>query len=153
MTDRDTMRQKLRIRPEDIAAASDFLASPDNRLMDGLFDVIDKYGGVDTINRDADAAGRLETRLARLRDERSPFLSGLDWLVEQRDAGAFVTLLEYRRSVLGSAADKRSEATYQDAEAILDEAQQLQAHLKAQDDAMNAMLDKILRLEAVIAKG
>ncbi len=106
MTDRDTMRQKLRIRPEDIAAASDFLASPDNRLMDGLFDVIDKYGGVDTINRDADAAGRLETRLARLRDERSPFLSGLDWLVEQRDAGAFVTLPEYRRSVLGVAADR-----------------------------------------------
>jgi hypothetical protein len=106
MTDRDTMRQKLRIRPEDIAAASDFLASPDNRLMDGLFDVIDKYGGVDTINRDADAAGRLETRLARLRDERSPFLSGLDWLVEQRDSGAFVTLPEYRRSVLGVAADR-----------------------------------------------
>ena len=105
MTDRDTMREQLRIRPEDIAAASDFLASPDNRLMDGLFDLIDKYGGVDVINRDADEAGRLATRLERLRDERSPFLSRLDWLAEQRDSGAFVTLPEYRRSVLGAAAD------------------------------------------------
>jgi len=104
MTDRETMRKRLRIRPEDIAAAGDFLASPDNRLMDGLFDLIDKYGGVDAINRDAAEAGRLEARLARLREERSPFLGGLDWLEEQRDSGAFVTLPEYRRSVLGAAA-------------------------------------------------
>ena len=72
MTDRDTMREQLRIRPEDAAAVSDFLASPDNRLMDGLFDLVDKYGGVDAINHAAEEAGRLETRLARLHEERSP---------------------------------------------------------------------------------
>ena len=60
---------------------------------------------MDAINRKADEAGRLETRLARLEDEGSPFLAGLEWLTEQRDAGAFVTLPEYRRSVLGAAAD------------------------------------------------
>ncbi len=105
MTHRETMREQLRIRPQDMAAVSDFLTSPDNRLMDGLFDLIDKYGGVDAINREADEAGRLETRLAYLRGERSPFLSGLDWLAEQRDSAAFVTLPEYRRSILGAGAD------------------------------------------------
>ena len=105
MTDRDTMRARLRIRPEDIASVSDFLASSDNRLMDGLFDLIDKYGGVAAINRAAGEASRLETRMARLREEHSPFLDGLDWLADQRDSGAFVTLPAYRRSVLGAAAD------------------------------------------------
>jgi len=105
MTARDAMRDQLKIRPADIAAVNDFLTSPDNRLMDGLFDLIDKYGGIDAINRTAREARRLETRLERLRAERSPFLDGLEWLAEQRDAGAFVTLPEYRRSILGPEAD------------------------------------------------
>jgi len=105
MTARDAMRDQLKIRPADVAAVNDFLTSPDNRLMDGLFDLIDKYGGIDAINRAAREARRFETRLERLRAERSPFLDGLEWLAEQRDAGAFVTLPEYRRSVLGPKAD------------------------------------------------
>jgi hypothetical protein len=105
VTDHDGMREQLRIRREDVDTVSDFLASPDNRLMEGLFDLIDKYGGVASINRAADEAGRLDTRLALLREEESPFLAGLDWLAEQRDAGAFVTLPEYRRGVLGAGAD------------------------------------------------
>ena len=105
MTARDAMRDQLKIRPADIAAVNDFFTSPDNRLMDGLFGLIDKYGGIDAINRAARDARRLETRLERLRAERSPFLDGLEWLAEQRDAGAFVTLPEYRRSILGPEAD------------------------------------------------
>ena len=42
--------------------------------------------------------------------------------------------------------------TYQDAEAIFAEAQQIQAHLEEQDEALNAMLDKILKLSEVIAE-
>jgi hypothetical protein len=105
MTARDALRDKLRIKPADLEAVNVVLASPDNRLVDGLLELVEKHGGVDKINRQADDAGRLETRLARLQDEGSPFLDGLAWLTAQRDAGAFVTLPEYRRSVLGDAAD------------------------------------------------
>ena len=42
--------------------------------------------------------------------------------------------------------------TYKDADATFHEAQQIQIHLKVQDDAMNAMLDKIERLEAALTK-
>jgi uncharacterized membrane protein len=44
------------------------------------------------------------------------------------------------QQVLGAAADKRADQTYRDAEAILHECQQIQAHLKAQDDALTAAL-------------
>ena len=105
MTDRDDMRARLRIEAADADAVNQFLASPDNPFVESLFDVLDKYGGVDQINGAADEAGKLETRLERLRDERSPYLAGVEWLAEQRDAGAFVTLAEYRRGVLGGDAD------------------------------------------------
>jgi hypothetical protein len=39
------------------------------------------------------------------------------------------------QNLLGKAADKRAEQTYKDAEAILHECLQIQAHLAAQDDA------------------
>ncbi len=42
--------------------------------------------------------------------------------------------------------------TYQDADATLHEAGQIQAHLQLQDDAMNALLAKVERLEAALAK-
>ena len=77
----------------------------DNPLVDALLDLIDRYGGVAAINRAAAENGRLETRLERLRDEGSPYLDDLAWLTEQRDRGAFVSLAEYRRRVLGDAAD------------------------------------------------
>ncbi len=105
MTTRDAMRNQLRIKPADLEAVNAVLAGPDNTLVDGLLELIEKYGGVAEINRKAHEAGLLETRLARLQDEASPFLAGLQWLTEQRDAGAFVSLPEYRRSVLGPEAD------------------------------------------------
>ena len=105
MTDRDDMRERLLIQAGDIAAVNAFLASPDNPFVNALLEVVDKYGGVEQINRAADQAGRLETRLERLRDEGSPYLADVEWLAAQRDAGAFVTLPDYRRAVLGPEAE------------------------------------------------
>jgi len=123
MTERDAMRERLRIKPADLETVSDVLASPDNRLVGGLLDLVEKHGGVDAINRQADDAGRLETRMARLQDEGSPFLVDLEWLAARRDAGAFVTLPEYRRSVVGPAADAR---TFDEARAVTLEISALQ---------------------------
>ncbi|MFA4964137.1 MAG: hypothetical protein WC709_00645 [Thermoleophilia bacterium] len=105
MSARSDLRDRLRIRAADVAAVSDYLTSPDNHLVDGLIDLVEKRGGVAEVNRQAASAGRLESRLLRLREDHSPFLADLEWLAEQRDAEAFVTLPEYRRSVLGTGAD------------------------------------------------
>ena len=105
MTARDDLRQRLGVSPDDVRVVNEFLTSPDNPLVDSLLEVVERYGGVEEINRKADEAGCLENRLTRLRAEGSPFLSGLEWLADRRDAGAFVTLPEYRRGVLGDTAD------------------------------------------------
>lgn len=51
------------------------------------------------------------------------------------------------QNVLARAADKRSEATYQDADAVLHEAVKLQEHLLAQDRVLASLTEKLARLE------
>jgi len=56
------------------------------------------------------------------------------------------------QAVLAKASDKRAQQTYDDAEAVLHEAQQIQNHLKAQDDALNQSLALLDQLIADLAK-
>ena len=46
------------------------------------------------------------------------------------------------QNIQGKAADKRSEQTYKDAEAILSECLQLQQHLQAQDTVLDDVVDQ-----------
>jgi len=50
------------------------------------------------------------------------------------------------QNVLAAAADKRSEATYNDADAVLHEAVKIQDHLAAQDKVLTALADKVAGL-------
>jgi hypothetical protein len=52
------------------------------------------------------------------------------------------------QNVLAAAADKRSEATYNDADAVLHEAVKIQEHLEAQDRVLATLIEKMTRLEA-----
>jgi hypothetical protein len=47
------------------------------------------------------------------------------------------------QNVQAAAADKRAEQTYLDAEAVLQEARQIQAHLAVQDEALEALAAKL----------
>jgi hypothetical protein len=52
------------------------------------------------------------------------------------------------QNVLAAAADKRSEATFNDADAVLHEAVKLQEHLLAQDQVLADLAGKLTRVEA-----
>ena len=104
MSAADDARERLRIHDDDVAAVNRFLIDPDNPFVSSLLEVVDRYGGVAEVNRRADEAERLETRLERLRAARSPYLADLEWLTDRRDAGAFVSLQAYRDDLLGTAA-------------------------------------------------
>jgi hypothetical protein len=47
------------------------------------------------------------------------------------------------QNIQAKAADKRAEATYDDAAAVLEEAKQIQAHLLAQDEAISRILAQL----------
>jgi hypothetical protein len=51
------------------------------------------------------------------------------------------------QNVLAAAADKRSEATYNDADAVLHEAVKIQEHLMAQDRVLGELADRLMAME------
>jgi hypothetical protein len=97
-------REKLRITEDNLEAINAFILKEDNPLVTGLLEVIDKYGGVDEINRRANEARKLENLLALLKEKGSPYLRDLEWLQEQKDNDAFISIAEYRKRVLGERA-------------------------------------------------
>jgi len=98
-------RTDLKIDPKRLEEINDFLMRDDNPLVNELFDVIDKYGGVDEINRKAKEARKLENLLAQLEAKDSDYVKDLSWLQEQRDNDAFISIPDYRRKILGNKAD------------------------------------------------
>jgi len=99
------MRDKLLIDEKNLQEVNAFLLREDNPLVNGILEIIDRYGGVDEINRKARENGKLENLMKRLKEKKSPFVKDLEWLIKQRDKGAFISISEYRRKILGKKAD------------------------------------------------
>jgi len=100
-----TIREKLLIDERNLKEVNAFLLREDNPLVNGILEIIDRYGGVDEINRKARENGKLENLMKRLKEKKSPFVKDLEWLIKQRDKGAFISISEYRRKILGKKAD------------------------------------------------
>ncbi len=78
-------------------------------------------------------------------------LTLVQWVSQTFIQLVMLSVIMVGQNIIGRAADKRADLTYRDAEATFHEAEQIQQHLKAQDDAMNALLDKVEKLEAQLA--
>jgi hypothetical protein len=70
-----------------------------------LLEIIEKYGGVEEINRRAKESRILENLVKRLEKKKSPFVRDLDWLIKQKDKEVFISIPDYRRKILGKKAD------------------------------------------------
>lgn len=99
------VREKLLIDERDLKEVNAFLLREDNPLINGILDIIDKYGGVEEINRKARENGKLENLMKRLEEKKSPFIRDLEWLIKQRDKSAFISIQDYRRKILGKKAE------------------------------------------------
>jgi hypothetical protein len=98
----------LRISEDRLAEVNSLLLDPDIQIVNDFLAVVGRYGTAEEINRKAAEARRLPKLMARLREIDSPYLDDLQWLTEQRDNGAFIRVLDYRRKVLGDRADTMS---------------------------------------------
>jgi len=99
------LREKVKISEKHLEEINAFLLDPNNKLINDLLAVIEKYGGVDEINRKGEEAGKLDTILGKLREKKSPYMKDLEWLTEKRDNNEFISIKDFRRKVLGDKAD------------------------------------------------
>jgi bifunctional DNA-binding transcriptional regulator/antitoxin component of YhaV-PrlF toxin-antitoxin module len=103
------LREKLRISTKRFKEINDFLLDPKNEQVSAILKLVRKYGGPEAINRKAAEARKLDNLLARLEKENSPYLKDVKWLMARRDAGAFISMKDYRRNILGGAKKKFNE--------------------------------------------
>lgn len=101
----NNLRGNLRIKEENLKEINDFLLKEDNPLTSELLKIVEKYGGVNEINRKTEGSRKLENLMNRLEKKKSSFLKDLEWLVKQRDGRAFISIPDYRRKILGKKAD------------------------------------------------
>jgi hypothetical protein len=99
------LQDRLRISTANLDEINSLLLDPDSQVVRGVLDVVARYGTPEEINRKAAEARQLDNLMARLREVDSPYVADLEWLIAQRDAGAFISEAAYRRKVLGDRAD------------------------------------------------
>ena len=98
------LRQRLAISEEHLRSINAFILDPKSEVINEFLAIVEKHGGPDEINRKAEEARQLPHLMERLKASGSPYLPDLEWLIEQRDAGAFTSIDAYRKRVLGDAA-------------------------------------------------
>jgi len=109
------IRKKLEISDTALKAVNDFLLDEKNPLINDLLTIIDKYGGVEEINKKAEEASRIENLLEKLKKKKPEYVKDIEWLISQRDNNSFISIADYRKKILG---DKMSEMTFDEDFAI-----------------------------------
>ncbi|WP_421654764.1 hypothetical protein [Leptothermofonsia sp. ETS-13] len=84
------------------------LIKPDLRAVNDLLNVVAKYGTPEEINEKAQQAVELSKLLRRVEQTRPDYFTDLLWLKDQAKAGAFISIADYRRQVLGENVDRQT---------------------------------------------
>jgi hypothetical protein len=96
----------LKISPDKLRAFNSVLLDPNSQVMKDFFAVVAKYGTPKEINRKHRVARKMENLFKIVQERQPEAIKDLNWLIQQRDKGAFISVKDYRRKVLGAAADK-----------------------------------------------
>ncbi len=104
----EDIRALLQIPSTRLDAINQILADPDMKIINDFLDVVAKYGTPEEINAKAEAARQMPVLREKVAKIKPEYLKELDWLQEQREKGAFISIDEYRKKVLGERAEKMS---------------------------------------------
>ncbi|HWQ30784.1 MAG TPA: hypothetical protein VN549_07325 [Negativicutes bacterium] len=99
------LRDQLKIDAAFVEQLNQYFMSPQNTFINDLMSVVEKYGTPEEINEQARQARQMSSLMDRLKKQDSPYIKDLEWLTEMRDKGAFTTVSDYRRNILGPKAD------------------------------------------------
>lgn len=94
----------FRMEQHVLEGMNDMLSNPSNPLVADFLRVVAKYGTPEEINAKAEEARKVANLLQRLRSLDSPHVQDLEWLIRERDRGSFVSVGEFRSTVLGNTA-------------------------------------------------
>ncbi len=93
------LKDMLNIEAKDLDVVNQLITNPENTQVKELCDLIESFGGADAINKKAAEARNPETLMQRLKDINSPYVADLEWLMEQKDKKAFVSMDDYCKNL------------------------------------------------------
>ena len=102
----DDLRKKLSISEENIDVIQKFFLDESNPFVNDLPKIVEKYGGVDEINKKFKEARKIETIYKKLETVNPDYIDDLEWLIKNREKDSFISESEYRRKVLGNSVDR-----------------------------------------------
>jgi len=100
------LRQLLKIPYSRLDDLNSILLNPDTQVINDFLAVVNKYGSPAEINEKANRARQLPNLLNQVKETQPEYINELEWLQEQRDKNAFISIADYRRKVLGSRVEK-----------------------------------------------
>jgi hypothetical protein len=95
------LRDLLKISNKSIEKVNRYLLDENNYLINALIEIVEKHGGPKEINKKANEARDLSTMILKLEKINSNHVRDLEWLMKKKDEQAFISVPEYRKSVLG----------------------------------------------------
>ena len=98
------LRKKLEIPKDALKTINDFLLNENNPLINDLLTLLDKYGGIEEINKRAREASKLDNLINQLAKKNADYVKDIEWLVKARDDHSFINIEEYRKKILGEKA-------------------------------------------------
>jgi hypothetical protein len=102
---------RLAISHEKVAEINSLITNLDTRVMKDFFEVVSKYGTPEEINQKAAQARQLPNLLEKVKETKPEYIRDLEWLKEQSEQQAFISVSDYREKVLG---DKASTTSFMD---------------------------------------
>ena len=99
------LREMLKIDVKDLDIVNQLITNPDNKQVGELCALIEKFGGAKAINKKATQARNPETLMKRLKAMNSPYVTDLEWLMEQKTKKTFVSMEDYYKNILGEDTD------------------------------------------------
>jgi hypothetical protein len=100
----DGMRSNLKIPNDRLDEINKILLADSMQVVDDFLAVVARYGTPEEINAKAAASRSLDNLRAKTAAIKPEYLKDLDWLLEQRQQQAFISISEYRQKILGDTA-------------------------------------------------
>jgi len=101
----DPIQNLLKISPKQLDAINTVLLDPSSRVMQQFLTIVAKYGTPEEINQKHHESRKLENLFKQIESKAPEHIKDLNWLMEQRDNHAFISIPEYRHKILGNDAD------------------------------------------------
>ena len=98
------LRKRLVIPTDRLEAINSVLLDPDEKVISDFLQVVAKYGNPEEINGKHRESRKLDNLLKLVEDRNPGYVKDLNWLIDQRNKGAFTSVAAYRDRVLGAKA-------------------------------------------------